>query len=406
MAIYHFSAKVIGRSTGRSAVAAAAYRAAERLHDERLERDHDFTAKAGVVHSEIMLPEGAPERWQDRATLWNEVEARERQRNSQLARDVEISLPRELTRAEGIALARDFVREQFVSRGMVADLNVHWGTGADGAVQPHAHVMLTMRRVEGDGFGAKERDWNAQGLLVGWRERWAEVANARLCELGHDVRIDHRSYAEQGIALEPQHKIGPAGARRAERGEDAERAAEHAAIARRNGERIAADPAVALEALTRQHSTFSKHDLVRFLHRHTDGAAQFTAVLAKVAASPELRFVGKDGRGRDRFSTRAMVAAEQRMEEAAAGLAGSQVALGRGDGCSPCGAAGGGGRACIGGGAADGGVPRHGGWGPGGGGGLRRHRQVGDAGGGARGVGGGGLPGAGGGAVRHRGGGA
>ena len=325
MAIYHFSAKVIGRSTGRSAVAAAAYRAAEQLHDERLERDHDFTAKAGVVHSEIMLPEGAPERWQDRATLWNEVEARERQRNSQLARDVEISLPRELTRAEGIALARDFVREQFVSRGMVADLNVHWGTGADGAVQPHAHVMLTMRRVEGDGFGAKERDWNAQGLLVGWRERWAALANARLAEQGHDVRIDHRSYAEQGIALEPQHKIGPAGARRAERGEDAERAAEHAAIARRNGERIAADPAVALEALTRQHSTFSKHDLVRFLHRHTDGAAQFTAVLAKVAASPELRFVGKDGRGLDRFSTRAMVAAEQRMEGAAAGLAGSQA---------------------------------------------------------------------------------
>ena len=323
MAIYHFSAKVIGRSTGRSAVAAAAYRAAERLHDERLERDHDFTAKADPVHSEIMLPDGAPERWQDRATLWNEVEAKERQHNSQLARDVEISLPRELGRAEAVALAQDFVREQFVSRGMVADLNVHRGVGADGEAQPHAHVMLTMRRVEGDGFGPKARDWNDRALLSGWRERWAEIANQRLCELGHDARIDHRSYAEQGIPLEPQHKIGPAGARRAERGEDAERRAEHDGIARRNGERIAEDPTVALDALTRQHSTFTKQDLARFVSRHTDGAEQFTDVLAKVEASPELVWLGVDGRGRERFSTRGMVAAEQRMEQAAAGLAGS-----------------------------------------------------------------------------------
>jgi len=324
MAIYHFSAKVIGRSTGRSAVAAAAYRAAEELHDERLDRDHDFTAKADPVHREIMLPEGAPERWQDRETLWNEVEARERQHNSQLARDVEISLPREMSQAEAVALARDFVREQFVSRGMVADLNVHWGVGADGEAQPHAHVMLTMRGVEGDGFGPKRRDWNDRALLRDWRERWAEMANERLAELGHDVRIDHRSYAEQGIPLEPQQKVGPAGSRRAERGEDAERRAEHDDIARRNGERIAADPVVALDALTRQHSTFSKHDLVRFVNRHTDGAEQFTSVLAKVAASPELKFVGKDGRGLDRFTTREMVAAEQRMEAAAAGLAEGQ----------------------------------------------------------------------------------
>ena len=323
MAIYHFSAKVIGRSTGRSALAAAAYRSASELHDERLGRDHDFTAKADPAHSEIMLPDGAPERWLDRATLWNEVEARERQHNSQLARDVEISLPRELGRAEAVALARDFVREQFVSRGMVADLNVHWGVGSDGGEQPHAHVMLTMRRVEGDEFGPKERAWNDRALLSGWRERWAEVANQRLAELGHDARIDHRSYAEQGIPLEPQHKIGPAGARRAERGEDAERRGEHDGIARRNGEQIAADPAVALDALTRQHSTFTKQDLARFVNRHTADGEQFVAVLAKVEASAELVRLGVDGRGRERFSTREMVAAEQRMEAAAAELGGS-----------------------------------------------------------------------------------
>ncbi len=147
MAIYHFSAKVIGRSAGRSAVASAAYRAAERLHDDQLDRDHDYTAKTGVVHSEILLPDGAPVRWLDRQTLWNEVEAGERRKDAQLARDIELSLPRELGQAEAVKLAQDFVREQFVSRGMVADLNVHWTTAGDGEAQPHAHVMLTMRDV-------------------------------------------------------------------------------------------------------------------------------------------------------------------------------------------------------------------------------------------------------------------
>ena len=335
MALYHFSAKVIQRSKGRSAVAAAAYRAAEELHDDLLDLDHDYTAKQHVVHREIILPDGAPERWTDRETLWNEVEAAERRKDAVLARDIEISLPRELGQVEAVALIQDFVREQFVARGMVADLNVHWTKARDGGEQPHAHVMLTMRGVEGDGFGLKQRAWNDKALLRTWRERWAEVANARLCKLGHDVQIDHRSYAEQGIDLEPQHKIGPAGARREERqnpepqtsqeppAQNAERRAEHRAIARRNGERIAADPLVALDALTRQHSTFSKHDLVRFVNRHTDGAEQFTEVLAKVAASPELKFVGKDGRGLDRFTMREMLVAEQRMEAAAAELGAS-----------------------------------------------------------------------------------
>ncbi len=324
MAMFHARMQVIGRSAGRSAVAAAAYRAAELLHDERLDRDHDFTAKDGVVHSEIMLPAGAPERWQDRATLWNEVEATEKRKDAQLAREMEFSIPRELSKPEAIRLARDFVAEQFVSRGMMADVNVHWATAGDGEAQPHAHVMLTMREATADGFGPKVREWNSRELYEGVRERWAALANERLAEQGHDVRIDHRSYAEQGIPLEPQHKIGPAGARRAARGEDAERRAEHDGIARRNGERIAADPVVALDALTRQHSTFTRADLARFVSRHSDGAEQFASVMAKVEASPELVRLGVDGRGRDRFSTREMVAAEQRMEGAAAGMAGDR----------------------------------------------------------------------------------
>jgi len=335
MAIYHAHIQVIGRSSGRSVVAAAAYRAADVLFDDKLNRTHDFTAKLGVVHSEIMLPEGAPARWEQgttkaslhaaRLSLWNEVEAEERRHDAQLAREMEFAIPRELPRAEAIRLAQDFVREQFVDRGMVADLNVHWDVGGDGGLKPHAHVMLTMRQVTPEGFGPKVREWNAAGLYEGVRRRWAELANERLAELGHDVRIDHRSNAEQGIALAPQNKIGPAGARRAERNEDAERAAEHLAIARRNGEAILADLGVVLDAITRQHSTFSRRDLARFVNRHTADAEQFGLAMATVEASAELVRVGVDGRGEARFSTRELLAAEQRMEAAALALSASRT---------------------------------------------------------------------------------
>lgn len=165
MAIYHSSAKVIGHGAGSSAVASAAYRSASRLHDERLDRHHDFSNKTGVTHSEVMLPDGAPEELRDRQTLWNAVEATEKRQDAQLAREVEFAIPRELTREQGVALAREFVAKEFASRGMVADLNVHWDIGSDGQAKPHAHVMLTMREVGPDGFGAKQRDWNATALL-------------------------------------------------------------------------------------------------------------------------------------------------------------------------------------------------------------------------------------------------
>lgn len=324
MAIYHLHVKVISRATGRSAVAAAAYRAAACLQDERLDRAHDFSRKEDVVHSEILMPEGAPEWLRDRSVLWNEVEAGEKRKDAQLAREVEFAIPREMSRAQGIALALDFVREQFVSRGMVADLNVHWDRMEDECGQvvckPHAHVMLCMRSVSEAGFGLKVTEWNDRALLRVWRERWAALANERLAALDIDVRIDHRSLADQGIALEPQNKIGPAGMRREERGEEAERAAEHLEIARRNGERLLVEPVLALEALTRQQSSFTRQDLARFVHRHTVDEAQFGAVMAQIEACSELVVLGRDGYGRERFSSRDMVAVEQRMEAASLAL--------------------------------------------------------------------------------------
>ena len=316
MAIYHFSVQVIGRSSGRSAVAAAAYRAGERLHDERLDRDHDFRAKSGVEHSEIMLPEGAPERLSDRATLWNEVEATEKRKDAQLAREVEFSIPREMDKAQGIALARDFVAQEFVERGMIADLNVHWDIGADGQPKPHAHVMLTMRAVNEQGFGAKERDWNKTELVEQWRERWADHVNQRLAELDIDARIDHRSLEAQGIDLDPQDKIGPAASRMGERGLESERIEQHREIAQRNGERIIAEPGIALDAITHHQATFTTRDLAMFVHRHSDGKDQYDRAMSAVRTSPDMIALGKDGRGDDRFTSREMIETEQRLQRA------------------------------------------------------------------------------------------
>ncbi|MDP3526109.1 MAG: Ti-type conjugative transfer relaxase TraA [Hoeflea sp.] len=318
MAIYHLHVKVIGRKAGSSAVASAAYRSASRLRDERIDRVQDFSAKRGVVHSEIMLPEGAPEQWSDREQLWNDVEAFEVRKDAQLAREVEFAIPREMTQVQGIETARDFVQSEFVDRGMVADLNVHWDIGEDGMPKPHAHVMITMRSVDENGFGPKVREWNRTEMVERWRERWAEHVNERLAELDIDASIDHRSLEAQGIGLEPQNQIGaPAQRIEIEGIEAADRADMHREIARNNGERIIADPSLALDAITHQQSTFTRRDMAKFAHRHSDGIEQFNEVMGAIGNSPDLVELGTDGRGEDRFTTRDMIEAEQRLHRVA-----------------------------------------------------------------------------------------
>ena len=318
MAIYHLHVKVIGRKAGSSAVASAAYRSASRMRDERIDRVQDFSNKRGVIHSEVLLPDGAPEHWSDRERLWNEVEAFEVRKDAQLAREVEFAIPREMTQAQGIELARDFVQAEFVDQDMIADLNVHWDIGEDGTPKPHAHVMLTMRSVDKNGFGQKVRDWNRTEMVERWRERWADLANERLAELDIDARIDHRSLEAQGIGLEPQSQIGaPAQRIEGEGIEAADRADMHREIARNNGARIIADPSVALDAITHQQSTFTRRDVAMFVHRHSDGIDQFNEVMGAIRGSPDLVELGKDGRGEDRFTTRDMIEAEQRLHRAA-----------------------------------------------------------------------------------------
>lgn len=207
MAIYHFSVQVISRADGRSAVAAAAYRAAEKIADQRTGTVADFTKKNGVASTHILLPADAPADYADRSILWNAVERAETRKNSQVAREINIALPVELNPQRQRDLILGFVQSTFVDAGMVADVAIHDVDSGN----PHAHVMLTTRNVDGSGFTTKNRDWNDRDTLKKWREQWAEHANNALEQAGHAERIDHRTLAAQGITdREPTVHLGPA----------------------------------------------------------------------------------------------------------------------------------------------------------------------------------------------------
>jgi hypothetical protein len=199
MAIFHLHVGIVSRKTGRSAVASSAYRSGEKLHNERDGITHDYTRKSGVVHTEIILPENAPKEYQDRSVLWNAVERTEKRYDAQTARDIDMALPTEFDRQEQIKILREYINKNFVSQGMCADFAIH--DKGDG--NPHAHVMLTTRDVDKEGFGGKNRDWNKKEQLEQWREDWADVCNERLKKKDLPERIDHRTLKAQGIDREP-----------------------------------------------------------------------------------------------------------------------------------------------------------------------------------------------------------
>ena len=232
IAIYHCSIKIVSRGKGKSVVAAAAYRSGEKLTNEWDGLTHDYTKKGGVVHSEILLPAHAPPAFSDRSTLWNSVELSEKSNNAQLAREVEIALPVELSREEQTRLVREYCSSQFVSKGMIADFNLHDTGGGN----PHAHILLTMRPLDEKGAwlpkskkeyvldenGEKIRlpsgryktrkvdlvDWNNRENAEVWRRAWADLTNEFLAQNNRPERIDHRSYERQGIDQIPTVHVG------------------------------------------------------------------------------------------------------------------------------------------------------------------------------------------------------
>ena len=194
---------MISRSQGRSATAAIAYRVAERIEDRRTGLTFDYAKRGGVDHTETLAPDHAPDWVFDRSELWNRVEEAETRKNSQVAREVRVALPAELTHAQRVELVRDLAQEQFVNRGMIADIALH-APGRDGDDRNHhAHILLTTREIGPEGFTTKNRDWNKVELLEGWREAWARDANLALERAGIEERIDHRTLeAQRDEALE------------------------------------------------------------------------------------------------------------------------------------------------------------------------------------------------------------
>lgn len=234
MAIYHLRVKFVKRSDGRSSVASAAYRAGERLKDERTGKKHDYSRREDVAHAKVLLRDGAPEDLRDRSTLWNEIERVNKRKDAQLAFEVELALPRELTPEDRVRLAETFAQHEFVSQGLAVDLCIHVSQASDGGEHPHAHMMVTTRRIEDDGtFGKVARDLQdspallrkvfaleqegnlddallaAKGTnLARWREGWATLCNEFLDEAGEAARIDHRTLAAQKIEREAMPNVG------------------------------------------------------------------------------------------------------------------------------------------------------------------------------------------------------
>ncbi len=218
MAIYHLSMQIISRSKGQSAVAAAAYRSGEKLHDERTD-EQKFYARDVQPETMILTPSNSPEWIKDRNRLWNEVEKVEKRKDSQLARELNIALPIELNQDQQKELIQSFAQNEFVQKGMVADIAIH----RDDANNPHAHIMLTMRNLDENGFGKKNRDWNAdfanakennRGYVknskgcLSIREQWANYANQALEQVQSNERITHLSHQNRGLEVLPSIHLG------------------------------------------------------------------------------------------------------------------------------------------------------------------------------------------------------
>ncbi|MBY2918755.1 MobQ family relaxase, partial [Rhizobium leguminosarum] len=302
MAIYHLSMKPIARSGGRSAVASAAYRAAERLTNERDGLTHDFSNRKGVEHAEIVLPTGSSAYWaMKRSALWNAAERAEKRSDARIAREFEVALPHELTPDQRLVLTRAFAEDLANRYGAAVDFAIHRPGGASDIRNSHAHLMMTTREVRETGLGDKtllerENRWllanhlpPSQLQLKDLRQAWEHLANEHLAMAGHDIRIDHRSHLEAGITIEPSEHVGVHATQINWQGGMVSRVRISPQSAERNAETIRRRPEEILKLITNEKSVFSRYDIARALHRYiNDDAQTFQNAFAAVMASKAL----------------------------------------------------------------------------------------------------------------------
>jgi Ti-type conjugative transfer relaxase TraA len=282
------------RSQGHSAVAGAAYRAGVELKDDRTGETHNFKNRSDVVYSEILLPEDAASHFKNREVLWNAVEAAEIRKNSQIAKDIVLALPRDLDLALQIDLARNFANTYFVRNGIVADIAIH--SHSDG--NPHAHIYVSTRRLLGDRFDkVKARDLEpdvVRGRVVDpqfWGEQWRDFQNNYFIEQGIDLVVDANhifSQRHEGRIRSQSHYLK-----------------EENHLKREASIEIAVhDPSSLLNILGTQYAVFSEKDIFRLIHKNTESSEQFESALFGLKSHPDLILLGPGDDGRDRFTTR------------------------------------------------------------------------------------------------------
>ncbi|MGV1927925.1 Ti-type conjugative transfer relaxase TraA [Agrobacterium tumefaciens] len=338
MAIYHLSTKPVSRSSGRSAVASAAYRCAVLLVNQRDGLVHDFTRKEGVEHIEIVLPEGVSAGWAlDRSTLWNAAEFAEKRKDARVAREFEIALPHELSPEGRLKAARAFAQDLANRYGAAVDFAIHSPSEHGDIRNYHAHVLMTTRQVGKAGLGEKTclEHKNARLLANGMattdmqlrdiRQSWEGIANRQLQREGLDVRIDHRSHIERGLELSPTEHMGVHASQMRQQGMAVERGRLDDEAARQNAELIRQKPEQVLTLISNEKSVFDRHDIAKTLHRYIDDDAQtFQNAFAAVMASPALvelqaeRIDAETGEvSNARYSTREMIDLELGMARSA-----------------------------------------------------------------------------------------
>jgi len=341
LAIYHLSTKPVSRSSGRSAVASAAYRCAVLLTNHRDGLVHDFTRKEGVEHKEIVLPEGVFANWAlDRSALWNAAEFAEKRRDARVAREFEIALPHELSPEGRLKAARAFAQDLANRYGAAVDFAIH-SPGEHGDIRNHhAHVLMTTRQLGKTRLGEKTylEHKNARLLANGMattdmqlrdiRQAWEGIANRQLQREGLDVRIDHRSHMERGLELSPTEHMGVHASQMQQQGMAVERGRLDDEAARQNAELIRQKPEQVLTLISNEKSVFDRHDIAKTLHRYiNDDAQTFRNAFAAVMASPALVELQAEHIDPDtgdvshaRYSTREMIDLELAMARSAVRL--------------------------------------------------------------------------------------
>ncbi|MBW9069488.1 Ti-type conjugative transfer relaxase TraA [Agrobacterium pusense] len=338
MAIYHLSTKPVSRSSGRSAVASAAYRCAVLLTNHRDGLVHDFTRKEGVEHKEIVLPDGLSADWAlDRSALWNAAEFAEKRRDARVAREFEIALPHELSPEGRLKAARAFAQDLANRYGAAVDFAIHSPSEHGDIRNYHAHVLMTTRQLGRTRLGEKTylEHKNARLLANGMattdmqlrdiRQAWEGIANRQLQREGLDVRIDHRSHMERGLELSPTEHMGVHASQMQQQGMAVERGRLDDEAARQNTALIRQKPEQVLSLISHEKSVFDRHDIAKTLHRYiNDDAQTFRNAIAAVLASPalvELQAERLDPETGDvsnaRYSTRDMIDLELAMARSA-----------------------------------------------------------------------------------------